>query len=174
LYIWYHHLFMKHFNLGALWTFHNSIYKIFLEAQKKYLVQFLGASPHYSFFSLFSRSWLMHKHKQPKTSTNQTLQLKPYKKQLLRSYSFLICWAFMDFPLNEPNDEEKKTNKNNECCELCSIRGCLFGLILAFHWNKLEDPNKRCGFVLSFLKAKAGNTQRGRSTPGRASRSFAF
>jgi hypothetical protein len=28
----------------------------------------------------------------------------------------------MDFPLNEPNDEEKKTNENNECCELCSIR----------------------------------------------------
>jgi hypothetical protein len=53
------------------------------------------------------------------------------------------------------------------------LRASLFQLLPAFHWNKLDNRNKQAASSLAFSKAKAAIALGARSTPGRASRSFA-
>jgi hypothetical protein len=52
------------------------------------------------------------------------------------------------------------------------LRGCLFGLFVAFHRNKQVKPNKGVGFAAGFSKATVRNTQARESTYRGASRSF--
>jgi hypothetical protein len=56
--------------------------------------------------------------------------------------------------------------------EINGIRGCLFGLFLAFHSKKLPERTKQPALALCFSKATRENTRARGSTSGGASCGF--